>query len=360
MASFWIMGALFLLRWILVFNCGKSVFARTQNQKFETKMDLSYVNPRQKDRNEEYEKSPFRKSHYSPNRNNRRLEMPSYILQPNPISKKELNDLIDFSELLVHNLANDLPTPYRNDVVNSIKTNQHCGLVNLNSQCYINSVVQILFSSQIFVKEMKINKERCRILAALDCLYDSMQNNRLICPLFFYRYIGTHCDTLYNICKKAGFCSDVICTIANNLEKAGINIMSIKGKDGHFWKYPLLNLRGGFCIQERINAFIKDGPDVVFNEIIMVCGFLTKEISKIPIGKSSLLQIKEKQYELFGVIERVKNSQNEFHFLSYAKRNGKWYVFNDEAVCEESGTKILNEVDPYYSFYQRVKIKESS
>jgi ubiquitin C-terminal hydrolase len=45
--------------------------------------------------------------------------------------------------------------------------------------------------------------------------------------------------------------------------------------------------------------------------------------------KNSVLDVDDTQYELFALTVHI-GSLDMGHYIAYTKRNGKWYLFNDE------------------------------
>lgn len=60
------------------------------------------------------------------------------------------------------------------------------------------------------------------------------------------------------------------------------------------------------------------------------------------------------QYELFAVIVH-KGSLDTGHYIAYTKRNGKWYMFNDDEFEIVKESDALSQ-EAYILFYRKVTI----
>lgn len=283
-----------------------------------------------------------------------KFTVPACIYENRSFSKENFEDLVIFSEKVIDNIENNLPTPYYGHIIDKVRKNPQCGLINFNAHCYINAVVQILFSSRRFVKCMRDNMHTCKLLCLLNELYEKMKDCVLVSPLSTYRKISDECNILFNVYERSGYSSDVISTVSSNLEKHAIRTMSIKARQECFWKYPLLDIMDDGNVQERIDKFLKRKPKVEFNDIIVFSGFLTDNMLKCRIADHNIITVKNTKYELLGVLERVPNNCNEYHIIAFAKRNGEWFMFNDEYVLKISADRVLKDKETYYMFYERI------
>ncbi|ELQ75223.1 Ubiquitin hydrolase [Trachipleistophora hominis] len=280
------------------------------------------------------------------------FKAPACIYQSTSFSRNNYKDLIAFSEQTIYNIENNLPVLYSRHVIEKIRRNPECGLVNFNAHCYINAVVQILFSSQKFVKCMQANAKKCKILHLLNELYMKMKNHMLVSPLSTYLKISEQCNILFNVYERSGYSSDVICTISKNLENHSIRIMSIKANQECFWKYPLLDIVDDGNVQERINKLLERKPNIKFGEIIVFTGFLTDNMLRCHITDCNVITIKNVRYKLLGILERVLNNFNGYHIIAFAKRNNEWFMFNDECVLKINANEVLENKETYYIFYE--------
>ena len=58
-------------------------------------------------------------------------------------------------------------------------------------------------------------------------------------------------------------------------------------------------------------------------------------------SKNGPLESEDTTYELFALTVHI-GSLNQGHYVAYTKRNGKWFLFNDEEVEQVKEVEALN------------------
>jgi ubiquitin carboxyl-terminal hydrolase 22/27/51 len=71
-------------------------------------------------------------------------------------------------------------------------------------------------------------------------------------------------------------------------------------------------------------------------------------------SKNSTLDVEDTQYELFALTVHI-GSLDSGHYVAYTKRNGKWYLFNDEDYEIVKESDALNQ-EAYLLFYRKVTL----
>lgn len=279
------------------------------------------------------------------------MPIPAFILKKPVLTKRNYDKLILFVDKIISNLETNAKTPYYPHCVEIIKNNQHCGLSNFNGHCFINSVLQILFSSKYFTETLNLFSKKSSFCKNLFDLFQLMKNKRIINQLRIYLRLQLENEIEFDIFKKTGKISDVIISICSIFAKENINIFDIEATSNVFYRYPILKMLKQTQIQKRLDLISNRMCNIQHNKIIIICGAINNNFQMIPLGPNGkCISIQNKIYDLIGVVEKI--DKPFCHMQSYAKRSNIWYKFNDECVTISSLEYVLNKILPYFAFYE--------
>ncbi|KRH92677.1 Ubiquitin hydrolase [Pseudoloma neurophilia] len=279
--------------------------------------------------------------------------LPDFITNNSVLSEENLNDLIKFIDKVIFNFNKNLPTPYYEKYKILIKKNLHCGMSNFNGYCFLNSVLQIMFSSSHFIDTIYKKRSNSIFFREIYNFYKDMKKNKIINQVPFLKWLDQNYKLDFDIKVKTGYVSDVIRTFYKICKDENCSIFSFISKPKLCTKYPIIRSFKNSSVRKKskiANILITDLQD---NKILIFSGNMDANATTPVIGKTGkFLTIKNRIYELFGIVEKV--SKKFVHTRAYAKRNSKWFLFNDECVTEIEENHVLENIEPYFAFYELV------
>lgn len=215
------------------------------------------------------------------------MKIPNFVFKEQRFTLEQLKKLSIFTDQVIYNVKYDLPTPYFKNVNGIIKKNEFCGLANFNALCFLNSVIQILFSSKNFIKEMKFKQKKSVFFEILNDLFREMKKQQVINQIKHLLDLNSNYKLKFDIFKKTGRVSDVIQSFSQICQQEECHIFDMIANSNLFFKYPIIKQfkRFGMSKKSKIaNRLIKD---LEVNKILIFSGCLEEKIRTAPIGKNS-------------------------------------------------------------------------
>ena len=102
---------------------------------------------------------------------------------------------------------------------------------------------------------------------------------------------------------------------------------------------------------KRFNGFSKNSGAVIFSENLNLKKYVVQRDFEDGIKEE---YSKSCSYELIAVAEHIGYSSSSGHYVSYCKRNSKWYKCNDNNVIQISEDDCTSK-SAYVIFYRRKK-----
>lgn len=243
-----------------------------------------------------------------------------------------------------------------------------CGLKNNHNVCYINSVIQSLFSCESFVSILESEEaEKNDVILHLKRLWMEMKNHKKLNKLKLYEQLAKMSNSLFKYDNHPGFTENFIEFIANNLDKiddsnifmSEKNYMNCTNKSFFLSKAK----RHVILISKRnskpetyltvITAFIKDNISMLPKILIFSVEPVYKNGDEITIDKDININ-GVVYYTLRAMVLRKRKEHNEGHFYTIGERNGVWLRFNDEKIDKLTNSEFLTNNQVYLLFYEQV------
>lgn len=281
------------------------------------------------------------------------IQIPDFVFNEKILTVKDIHTLIEFTDKVVSNIHENLPTPYYEEIQKIITNNKQCGLTNFNGYCFINTVIQILFSSKHFINEINMRRSHSVFFRELSNLFRLMGKSKVVNQIRFLIRLYEEYDLTFDFFRKKGKISDVIQTISGICTNEGCSIFDFEANQELCQKFPIIRSFGDVEMKMKVefaNVLIDNLKD---NKILIFSGNMKKNSTTCVLRETgNIVEIGGKKYKLFGIIEKTETPS--FHAQAHALRNGKWYLFNDECVTETHQETILHSIEPYFAFYEQM------
>ncbi|ELA46125.1 hypothetical protein VCUG_02388 [Vavraia culicis subsp. floridensis] len=240
-----------------------------------------------------------------------------------------------------------------------------CGLRNHHNVCYINSVLQSLFSCESFTAMLEsLEPKNNTVMYHIKNLWNDMKDNDSLNRLELYSKLATMSDSLFKYDNKPGFTENFVEFIAINLEKEIETDIFLdeenfkKNKSESFFlkksaRHIILVSKKHInkdSYLESIQNFVEDN-DFLLPKILIISAepvYRNKQI----LEPSEKLVLKNKTYELRAIILRKRKKNNKGHFYTMGKRNNSWFEFNDEKLRSLHDKNFLQTDLTYLLFYE--------
>ena len=261
----------------------------------------------------------------------------------------QVNDSGDLFIFLLESLNSEL-SKLHNKRLNITKScNENNQMININNQMQV---------SPEFLKKFKYNY--CSVIG--ECLYGFKK-----CVLFC------------KYCSYSTYNFNIFNTLIFNLEETA-NYFKINNNGmnpvitfDHCFNYLLKNqfYQGTFCqnCKKAGNIIYKENLYLLPNYLIIILNrgnqnFFNSKVDIPEIFDSSNYEesVKNKKYELVGIISYFRQNNNEKHSIAFCKHNmdNKWRCYNDNVVTICQGDYLQKGI-PYILFYKKMNdLKEDN
>lgn len=249
-----------------------------------------------------------------------------------------------------------------------------CGIRNGMGICYLNSVMQALFSSEKFNELLtKYSTSENEMIQSLIEIRALMREGGIVNLLPVYKKMFNKADQGFNLSHKGGspiFALEYIGkymekTIANDFFLAQENYEKTKEIQNdlslchRFLRfYPLL--------KGNVNEMLKNGLEKAidkksfrFPELLVVCLWNVHsytDASHDRVVCNPEITVFGKKYRLVGLVVSVKSKKlRRRHAFAIGLRADKWYIFNDESIEMVKDKKcVFNNKFCSIALYDRV------
>lgn len=244
-----------------------------------------------------------------------------------------------------------------------------CGLKNHHNVCYINSVVQSLFSCKSFVRllEEKQFKEGS-VFFQIKKIWEDMKNKEILDKRPLYKELAEQSGDLFRYDNQPGYTENFLEFLIlnleqemgeshlfldeNNFEEKHKEKVFLKNSDRHIILLSRISSDHDNYIQSIINYISSQNFKLPYI-IIISLGPIYKTKPNIHIP--SELNIRNFNYDLQSIICRKRKVESKGHFFSYSKREGFWFEFNDEIITKKDSLDFLHTDEAYLLFYEHQK-----
>lgn len=242
-----------------------------------------------------------------------------------------------------------------------------CGLKNHHNVCYINSVLQSLFSCDSFIDFLEKSREDPNtVLYHLKKIWEDMKKQDVLDKRPLYKEMAQDSDSLFKYDNKPGYTENFLEYLASNLEAENKSKLFLNEKNANkenlaqvFLKHTnrhvvLISRTYNEDYSDYITSIedhINSRPFILSKIIIISYGPIYPEKPTVEVPKS--LKLKNQEYELRSMIFRKRKTEKKGHFYTYSKRNNVWFRFNDETFTEMEDESFLHTDEAYMLFYEQ-------
>lgn len=241
-----------------------------------------------------------------------------------------------------------------------------CGLKNRHNVCYINSVIQSLFSCKSFIKIVE-GKDAVpgSILFHLKKTWEEMKKKDILDKRPLYKKLASESGSLFQYDNKPGYTENFLEFLVMGLEKDVDSNLFLSEQNYNFEnqeKVFLKKTERHMVLLSRnfqnyddyipsIESYLTEKKFTLSKIIVISFGpiYPKKPDIKIPIS----LKIQNFEYQLQSMICRKRKLLKKGHFFTYSKRDTLWFKLNDEVVTQIDNLDFLFTNEAYMLFYEQ-------